>query len=89
MCVLTIRCQFCLSAPKTQVAFAFDFGRSSFNSARRLWQIENNVIVSDYTQMDRLLKEERQYLVLAAHCLHANVSLTVAVACDRSSISAK
>lgn len=25
--------------------------------------MENNVIVSDYTQMDRVLREERQYIL--------------------------
>ena len=28
-----------------------------------LLQMENNVIVSDYTQMDRVLREERQYIL--------------------------
>lgn len=26
-------------------------------------QMENNVIISDYTQMDRIMKEERQYIL--------------------------
>ena len=25
--------------------------------------MENNVIISDYTQMDRIMKEERQYIL--------------------------
>lgn len=25
--------------------------------------MENNVIINDYTQMDRILKEERQYIL--------------------------
>ena len=27
------------------------------------FQMENQVVVSDYTQMDRVLKEERQYIL--------------------------
>lgn len=42
-----------------------------------IWQkikMENNVIINDYTQMDRILKEERQYIlnivkkIKAANC---------------------
>ena len=25
--------------------------------------MENNVVINDYTQMDRILKEERQYIL--------------------------
>lgn len=28
-----------------------------------VFQMENQVIVSDYTQMDRVLREERQYIL--------------------------
>ena len=42
----------------------------SVNSFHNIWQnrvsyfqMDNSVIVSDYTQMDRVLREERQYIL--------------------------
>lgn len=58
--------QFCLSPPKTDVCCG----------AMEMWkwcwlltaiplfpQLDNQVVVSDYTQMDRVLKEERNYIL--------------------------
>ena len=36
---------------------------SPFLCVVNCWQMENQVIVSDYTQMDRVLREERNYIL--------------------------
>jgi len=67
--------QFQLSPPKSDVGARHCTGdlRCGFGSAHRLrapiaagWggtQMESNIIVNDYQQMDRILKEERQYIL--------------------------
>lgn len=34
--------------------------------------MENNIVVSDYTQMDRIMKEERQYILNIAKAVKAS-----------------
>jgi T-complex protein 1 subunit delta len=58
--------QFCLSPPKPDVSKYFLVRRNSrffFTYKRMRLQMENQVVVNDYRQMDKILKEERQYLL--------------------------
>ena len=52
--------QFQLSAPKPDVCVLSCLPHHEFN---RLVQMDNTVIVNDYRQMDKVIKEERQYIL--------------------------
>lgn len=55
--------QFCISPPKTDVIFyLLTFFIKIFNYFY-FYQMDHNVIVSDYAAMDRVLKEERAYIL--------------------------
>ncbi len=62
--------QFCISPPKTDVSTASTSEHpytevilSSSPSLPQRAQMDNQVVVNDYAQMDRILKEERQYIL--------------------------
>ena len=59
--------QFCISPPKTDVNIWRSISLNHFKQMAPLlfvyMQMENNVVISDYTQMDRVLKEERAYIL--------------------------
>lgn len=50
--------QFCISPPKTDVS-----SRIVYILLSLIFKMENQVIVSDYSQMDRILREEKQYIL--------------------------
>lgn len=58
--------QFCISAPKTDVGFnslELFWLESHYWQTFFLLQMDHSVIVSDYAAMDRVLKEERAYIL--------------------------
>jgi T-complex protein 1 subunit delta len=53
--------QFQLSSPKPDVSFSAALHSSELEADSS--QMDNQIVVNDYRQMDKILKEERQYLL--------------------------